>query len=224
MTHHLKTLTSGLALCALSTAALAADMSECEVLLIQVVQAENENAEAQIVFYRPATNFLQSLEDDIPGHITQVDGQNIQAVLCRRNDVIPAPSDYNVMSTGLPFILSQDFDSAVSDSLTTYWKDGKIEHVYKGNPLSKDVESILVTRLAEFSARGLSASAHEAADVAAKIKAKIEIRDQTPLVEDTELRAETGDVISTNSRPRVISDTQPIQTEIETLDDPNRPN
>lgn len=223
MTQLLKTLTSGLALCALSTAAQAADMSECEVLLIQVVQAENENTEGQIAFYRPATDFLQSLEDDIPGHITQVDGQNIQALLCRRNDVIPAPSDYNVMSTGLPFILSQDFDSTISDSLTTYWKDGKIEHVYKGNPLSNDVEAILVTRLAEFSARGLSASALEAADVAAQIKAKIESRDQNPPVENTELAAETGDVISTNSRPRSLSDTF-IQTEIESLDDPNSPN
>ena len=230
MTHNLKALTSGLALCALLTAALsatalAADMSDCEVLLIQIVQAADEDAQAQIVSYRPAENFLKSIEDGVPGHMTQIDGQNIKALLCRRNDVIPAQSDYAVMSTGLPFILSQDFDSTVSDSLTTYWKDGKIEHVYKGNPLTEDTQAILDARLAEFSARGLSASAHEAADIAAKIKAKTDLNDQTPDVKDTTPAAQVkDDVISTNSRSHIISDTHPIQTEIETLDDTHRPN
>lgn len=141
--------------CMAALPAQAADGSDCELLLMQIIPAEDGSGEAQIASYRPAKAFLTSLHDDIPGHMTQVDGLDIQAVMCRRNEIIPAHSDYAVMATGIPFILSQDFDSPDTDSLTLYWKDGKIEHVYKGYPLSDEAEAILETRLAGFSKRGI---------------------------------------------------------------------
>lgn len=220
MKHPLKTFTAGLMLCILSTAAHATDTAECELLLVQVLQVEGAEAEAQIASYRPATKFIKSVQDDIPGHITQVEGQDIRAIMCTRNEVIPTQSDYTVMSTGIPFILSQDFDSPDTDSLTMYWKDGKIEHVYKGYPLSEEAQAILDTRLTEFSDRGLSASAHEAADVAAKIKEKTKLRDEKARMQDTSAAPaeEEADVISTSSSPRTLSGTPPIQTEIEIVE------
>lgn len=122
---------------------------------MQVIPAADGPGEARIASYSPAEEFLSSIRDDSPGHITQVDGLNIQAVMCRRNDIIPTKSDYDVLATGLPFILSQDFDSPDTDSLTMYWKDGQIEHVYKGYPLSEEADTILENRLAAFSKRGI---------------------------------------------------------------------
>ena len=59
------------------------------------------------------------------------------------------------MATGVPFVLSQDFDSTDTDSLTVFWKDGAFDYVYKGYPLSDEAQSLLEERLADFTARGL---------------------------------------------------------------------
>ena len=216
MKHPLKTLAAGVAVLAISNAAHAADFSKCEVLLVQIIQADDATSEARIASYRPAENFLKSVQDDIPGHMTQIDGQNIQAILCSRNEVIPAESDYAVISAGIPFILSQDFDSTDTDSLTIYWKDGKIEHVYKGYPLSEEAQSILDTRLAAFSERGLSATAHETAEIAAKIKAKNELTKQQNLSKISTPTPEAEDIIVTNTgtRDKTRAHTQ-IEIEVE---------
>lgn len=155
-----------LAIChtALTPAAWADNVAHCEVLLMKIIADENGGGEAQIASYRPAVNFLASLYDeDTESHMTEVDNFPIRAVLCRRNNVIPAPTDYNIMATGIPFILSQDFDSTETDSLTVYWKDDAdaFDYVYKGNPLSDEAQESLDTRLTEFSKRGLLEKAVE---------------------------------------------------------------
>ena len=144
--------------------AWADNVAHCEVLLMKIIADENGGGEAQIASYRPAVNFLASLYDeDTESHMTEVDNFPIRAVLCRRNNVIPAPTDYNIMATGIPFILSQDFDSTETDSLTVYWKDDAdaFDYVYKGNPLSDEAQESLDTRLTEFSKRGLLEKAVE---------------------------------------------------------------
>lgn len=142
-------------LCALSHAAQANDLSDCEVLLLQVIETDAKAGEAQIASYVPADAFLKSIRDDAPGHVTEIEGQKIRALMCRRNDVIPTASDYDIMATDIPFILSQDFDSSDTDSLTIFWKDGQFEHVYKGYPLSSEAQTLLDKRLTDFSNRGL---------------------------------------------------------------------
>lgn len=155
MRHLTKTLSISLALCAASHTAQAADMSACEILLVQVMPAENVETEAPSILFRSAENFVNSVQDSLIGHITQVDGHNIQALMCERNDIIPTSSDYPFVATGIPFVLSQDFDSTDTDSLTLFWKDDKVEHVYKGYPISEEAQAILDTRLAGFTKRGL---------------------------------------------------------------------
>ena len=148
----------------LAPTAWADNVAHCEVLLMKIIADENGGGEAQIASYRPAVNFLASLYDeDTESHMTEVDNFPIRAVLCRRNNVIPAPTDYNIMATGIPFILSQDFDSTETDSLTVYWKDDAdaFDYVYKGNPLSDEGQKILDARLVEFTQRGLKRSKTE---------------------------------------------------------------
>lgn len=164
MKHLLKTGALGLVLCGAAQPAQADDMTACELLLVQVVDIEDKTREAQIATYHSAADFILSIQDDTPGHITHIDGVAIQALMCRRNDIIPANSDYAAISTGIPFILSQDFDSSDTDSLTLYWMDDKIEHVYKGYPLSNEADALLNARLEEFSQRGLNDWARQSAD------------------------------------------------------------
>jgi len=140
----------------ITPAAWADNVAHCEVLTMEVVTDEAGSGEAQIGTYSPAVTFLTSLyDDDTDSHITSINNQPIQAVLCRRNNIIPAPTDYNILATGIPFILSQDLDSPDTDILTVYWKDGAFNYDYKGHPLSDEGQSALDIRLADFTQRGL---------------------------------------------------------------------
>ena len=199
-----KSLAASLLFCAATHAAHAADMSECEVVLLQVVETETAAGEARVASYHSAEAFIASVRDDIPGHMTKINGQNIRGLMCRRNEVIPAHADYDIMATGIPFILSQDFDSSDTDSLTMYWKDGKIEHVYKGYPLSEEAQAILDTRLAGFSKRGLSDSARKAAEIAAQIAAQAKELDLSNQIKnEVGIDLESGDTIATNIKPKI---------------------
>jgi len=146
-----------LAIChtALTPAAWADNVAHCEVLLVKNVEDADVDGALQVTDYRPAVDFIASVHDDDPAHQTQIEGHNIQALLCRRNELIPAETDYPMMATGVPFVLSQDFDRSDTDSLTVFWKDGAFDYVYKGYPLSDEAQSLLEERLADFTARGL---------------------------------------------------------------------
>ncbi len=146
-----------LAIChtALTPAAWADNVAHCEVLLVKNVEDADVDGALQVTDYRPAVDFIASVYDADPEHQTQIDGHNIQALLCRRNDLIPAETDYPMMATGVPFVLSQDFDSTDTDSLTVFWKDDAFDYVYKGYPLSDEAQSLLEERLADFTVRGL---------------------------------------------------------------------
>ena len=138
----------------LTPAAWADNVAHCEALIMQTVPNADGTGEAQIVSYRPAVDFLASLYDDDVGHLTEIAGFPIRAVMCRRNNVIPGESDYPILATGVPFILSQDFDSSDTDSLTVFWKDGALDYVYKGYPLSREAQAELDARITDFTERG----------------------------------------------------------------------
>ncbi len=185
----------------LAPAAWADNVAHCEVLLMQTVEDEAKAGTFQIASYRPAAQFIASLHDEDPAHQTEVDGHKIQALLCRRNDIIPAETDYPMMATGVPFVLSQDFDSAETDSLTLFWKAGAFDYVYKGHPLSEEAEGILKTRLAYFSQLGLSEAvkiaqteAEAEADAEAEPETETEIEIETETDIDVELEAAAADL------------------------------
>lgn len=230
MKHLLKTATLTLAACAFSQSAFAGDTSDCELLIVQIIEHQNGEGQAQIPSYIPAEEFLTSLDDDAPGHLTEYAGHKIQAVMCRRNDVIPAHEDYIILSTGIPFILSQDFDSSDTDSLTMYWKDDAIQHVYKGYPLSEEAEAILETRLAGFSKRGLNKWAKKSAErIKAQKQAKLAKEQRGEAEAENLVTVETGtdelvDEIDAHAKPEDVGremteelDTE-TQSEIEILE------
>ena len=170
-----KILAALLPLTTVAHTAQAEDTPNCQILIMEPLEVKDAPGEAMVASYFPATEFIQSAKDEAPEHISDVNGQKIRALMCTRNDVIPTESDYDFMATGIPFVLSQDFDSSDTDSLTLYWKDGQIEHVYKGHPLSDEAQAILDTRLAEFSKSGVNAWARE---MAAKAAAEAAIKDE----------------------------------------------
>ena len=192
--------------------ASAGDISECELLLVQIIASEDGSGQAQVPTYVPAEAYFASLNDDKDGHMTEMLGHKIQAIMCRRNDVIPTDTDYETLATGIPFILSQDFDSPDTDSLTLYWKEGRIETVYKGYPLSEEAEAILETRLEAFSKHGLNKWAIKQKKTAQKIKAETH---EEP--EEDETQKEKGE-----DRTEVIitTETEDITTELEAEDKP----
>ena len=168
-----KILAALLPLTALAQMAQAAETADCQILITEPLEVKGAPGEAIVASYFPAKDFIASAKDDAPEHISALNGQKIRALMCTRNDVIPAESDYDFLATGIPFVLSQDFDSPDTDSLTLYWKDGQIEHVYKGHPLSDEAQGILDSRLAAFSQNGLNPWARELA-AEAEVQAKLE--------------------------------------------------
>jgi len=156
MKHLRKTLTAALALAALAQTAQAADESNCEVVVVKVVKAEDGSGEMHIQSFRSSEAFIASALDDNPDHITEIEGGKITGLLCTRNDVIPTVSDYPLLATGIPLSLSQNFDSDDTDSLTVKWIDGDFKYKYEGYPLSDEALTTLRARLAGFTERGLN--------------------------------------------------------------------
>jgi len=187
MRRSLKSLSLGLALGAVAPSAIAAETSECELLLVQIIQSPDGKGEAQVPTYVPAEEFMATLGDDKPGHMADYLGHKIQAIMCRRNDIIPSEEDYAIISTGIPFILSQDFDSKDTDSLTLYWKDETVQHVYKGYPLSEEAEAILETRLADFSKQGIVGSTEMTVKTEAETETETSIKKSEDTISESEI-------------------------------------
>lgn len=136
-----------------ATPAQADNIADCEILLMEFIEDESGNGGMQVASYGPAEDYIASVYDDEPGHLEAINEAPIRALLCQRNNVIPAESDYALLATGIPFILSQEFDDTETDSLTVYWKLDHFGYVYKGDPLSDETQALLETRLADFTQR-----------------------------------------------------------------------
>jgi len=143
-------------LACLSTLALAPQMAaadniaDCEIVLMETIEDESGRGGAKIASYRPATEFMESiyLEDQDP--LLKVDGLKIQAIMCKRLDMVPTKNDFNIVATGIPFFLSQSFESQDTDLVTVFFKEGRFQHVYTGPGLSEDTLEALEDRLAVF--------------------------------------------------------------------------
>jgi len=118
--------------------AFADNIAACEVILMETVEEDGKKTQAQMASFRPAVDFLSSVYDDEDGHMTEVDGYKIRGVMCVRKDVIPTLRDFPILATGLPFSLSQNFDSSESSLMTVYYKEDQFRHAYKGGPLPDD--------------------------------------------------------------------------------------
>jgi len=161
-----KFLTAAIMCAALIASALPAqadNIADCEILLMEMIPDESGQGGAQIASYRPAGDFISSIYNEDLEIVTHVGDLPIRALMCQRNDVVPVETDYAILATGVPFILSQDFDSSETDSMTVFWKEDKFDYVYKGHPMTDDAEAKWQTRLEDFSTRdhGLSVTEDE---------------------------------------------------------------
>lgn len=146
---------------------LAKRFSECEVLAMRFIPDETGKGGMDLTTYAPAKDYINSVYDDEEGHVTMIGGDRIRALLCERNDILPDDADYPLLATGVPFILSQDFDDTDTDSLTIFWRKTYFDYVYKGYPLSEETEALLKAKLEDYSNRehGLNKEKEKAPEI-----------------------------------------------------------
>ena len=125
--------------------------TQCEIVLMEVIKDQNGRGGTTVASYRPAKDFIDSVFNAEKEVIYKIDDHPIRALMCSRFDIIPSKSDYPILATGIPFVLSQNFDMKDSDLLTVYYKNGAFQYDYKGPGLSEETQDLLETRLAAFS-------------------------------------------------------------------------
>jgi len=143
--------------------AAADNIADCEVLIAERIEDEGTGGSALISSYRPAGAFISSVYDDEDGHIREIDGHKIRALLCQRRRAIPTLRDYPLLETGIPLTLSQNFDSALSDVVITRFKDGAFRADYTGPGLSEDEKAELDDVIDVFNLQPNDLAAREAA-------------------------------------------------------------
>lgn len=149
----MKTLLLGTGLLALSAwPAQAGDkIPACEIVVRKaVMETDIRQTGAMVVTFLPADDFIVSVLDSGDGHLTEIDGNKILALLCTRNHLIPTELDLQLLKTGVPLSLSQNFDSPESGLMSVSKQNGVFVYDYAGPELSKtdkDVMELLLERL-----------------------------------------------------------------------------
>ncbi len=141
--------------------------SSCEVLTMRFIPDETSQGGMDLTTYAPATDYINSVYDNEEGHVTTILGDRIRALLCERNNILPIEADYPLLITGVPFVLSQDFDDTDTDSLTIFWRKTYFDYVYKGYPLSDETEALLKSQLKDYTNRdhGLNKEKEQAPEI-----------------------------------------------------------
>ncbi len=161
---------------AMGVPAYADNIADCEAVMIEEIK-EGERTGAVVQTFAPAVDVLASIYDDEDGHMAEIDGKPVKAILCERTDVIPTLRDFPILATGIPLALSTDFDATDSRSVTLYFKDGKFHHVFKGEELDETDQAKLTDAMEVFNLQP-----HE---LAAKEKAKNEGSDEVNADEES---------------------------------------
>lgn len=195
------------------------NLSDCEIVMMRYIPDESGNGGMDISTHGPADDYISSVYDDEDGHLTKVHGDRIRALLCQRNDILPTEEDFPLLATGIPFVLSQDFDSTDTDSLTMFWRKTYFDYIYKGHPLSDEAELELKTRLADFTERDhdLNREKEKAPELLATNSAPKSFDDRSMKSADAAVESET---LSLESDEVVIDETpaEIDETSIETDD------
>jgi len=138
--------------------AVADNIADCEIVLMETIETdavedESGNGSIQVASYRPAADFIASAYSDEEETISDIDGLAIRALLCSRKDIIISETDFKLLATGIPFVLSQNFDNTESDLMTYFFKDGTFQYSHKGKDLSEEKLLALTARLDDFNER-----------------------------------------------------------------------
>lgn len=117
-----------------------------EETLEAVFEAQPE-PRPMIATFLPADKFVFSVFDNEPGHLSEVDGAPIRALMCTRTNVLPTEFDEKIIRTNISLHLSQNFDSPDSALLSIRTKDGKYDYEYAGPDLSAEDKTSLKSYL-----------------------------------------------------------------------------
>jgi hypothetical protein len=129
------------------------NIAGCEVVLMEKIKQEDNEGVTEIASFRPAADFIASAYNEETEVLREIDGLPIRAIMCKRHSIVPSESDFPIVATGTPFMISQNFDSNETGLTTIYFKDGEFRSSYKGPELSADKETEMKMRLAGFNAR-----------------------------------------------------------------------
>ncbi len=140
-------------LLSISTPAFADNIAGCEIVLMEQIKQEDNEGVTEIASFRPATDFIASIYDDATEVLREIDGLSIRALMCKRRSVVPSETDFPIVATGTPFMISQNFDSTETGLTTIYFKDGEFRSSYKGPELSEAKKIEMEARIAEFNAQ-----------------------------------------------------------------------
>lgn len=126
-----------LMIAAFAPPALAGNIANCEVILMEPMIKDGEDTGAKFASFRPAAEFLSSVYDGEEGHATQLDEYDIRGVMCKRREIIPTLRDFPILATGIPFSVSENFDAVDSNLMTLYFKDDEFRYSYSGAELTQ---------------------------------------------------------------------------------------
>ena len=150
-------------LLSISTPALADNIAGCEIVLMEQIKQEDNEGVTEIASFRPATDFIASIYDDATEVLREIDGLPIRALMCKRRSVVPSETDFPIIATGTPFMISQNFDSNETGLTTIYFKNGAFRSTYNGPDLLAETNAEMTARLAAFNARSHNLAAKEKA-------------------------------------------------------------
>jgi len=140
-------------LLSISTPAFADNIAGCEAVLMEKIKQEDSQGVTEIASFRPAADFIASAYDKDTEVLREIDGLPIRAIMCKRKSVVPGEGDFPIVATGIPFMISQNFDSSETGLTTIYFKDGEFRSTYKGPELSAKTEAEMKVRLKSFNAK-----------------------------------------------------------------------
>jgi len=165
----------------ISQGVFADNIAGCEVVLMEKIKQEDNEGVTEIASFRPAADFIASAYDEETEILREIDGLPIRAIMCKRKSVVPGESDFPIVATGTPFMISQNFDSTESGLTTIYFKEGKFRSSYKGPDLPEDIAAEMETRLKAFNAKPHDLAEKEKAMLAKQKKST----DETETKDDT---------------------------------------
>ncbi len=124
------------------------NIANCEIVVQKPIDIDDGD-KAQLTTYMPAYDFFGSVFDNEPGHITEVDGQRILALMCQRRSIIPTQFDKALIQTDVPLFLSPNFDANDTPMLSVIKIEGRYKGEYSGPDMDAQTQLELETFLSD---------------------------------------------------------------------------
>ena len=137
------TAVTGLAALGIATPASGDNIAACEA----VIMTDVEGGAATIASFRDASLFIASVMDEEQETLTQIDGFDIAALMCTRRSPIPKMSDVPLIRSGVPFVLSTDFESADAPTVNIAINEAGEAVALMAAGLTQDQETALMAYL-----------------------------------------------------------------------------